>query len=195
MTPEDLGPRVLEGRFVRLEPLVPAHKEGLRRAGSDPAIWRYMPVRDGELAFEDFWNTAEKEMAARERIAFAVRRLAEDVLVGSTSYLNIAPEHARCEIGWTWYEPAAQATAINPEAKLLLLANAFENAGCVRVELRTEAGNARSRAAILKLGATEEGILRRHMRMPRGYWRDTVYYSVLVDEWPAVKAKLLARLG
>jgi RimJ/RimL family protein N-acetyltransferase len=190
-----LGPRVLEGRFVRLEPLAAVHREPLAAAGSDPWIWWHLPVRQDENSFKDFWRSAEADTAAGSRIVFIVRNVADGTIVGSTSYLGIAPEHARCEIGWTWYAPSAQGTTVNPEAKLLHLANAFESAGYMRVELRTDAENARSRAAILKLGAKEEGVLRRHMWVPRGTWRDTVYYSVLRDEWPAVKAGLLARLA
>ena len=136
-----------------------------------------------------------KSVAKGARIVFAVRRLADGAIVGSTSYANIVPEHARLEVGWTWYVRTAQATAINPEAKLLLFANAFETAGYHRVELKIDSRNARSRAAILKLGAREEGILRGHVWMPAGYWRDTVYFSVLAEEWPTVKAGLEARLA
>jgi RimJ/RimL family protein N-acetyltransferase len=114
--------------------------------------------------------------------------------VGSTSYLAIAPEHAKVEIGATWYEPAAQGTAVNPEAKYLLLANAFA-ANYNRVELKTDARNARSRAAMRKMGATEEGTLRGHMWMPQGYFRDSVYFSILASEWPQVKAGLETRLA
>jgi N-acetyltransferase len=195
MMPESsLGPRVLTGRFVQLEPLSQAHYAGLRAVANDPAIWHYMPISGAGDGFERWYKDAEKEMAGGGRLAFAVRRLADSALVGSTSYLNIVPEHARAEIGWTWYQAAAQGGAVNPEAKLLLFANAFDAAGYGRVELKTDSTNARSCAAIVKLGAREEGTLRRHMWMHRGYWRDTVYYSVLREEWPAVKAGLEARL-
>ena len=193
MPVKSLGPRVLKGRFVQLEPIAAQHREGLRAIAGDPAIWRYMPVSENK-SFEDFWAGAEKDMAGGSRIVFAVRRLADGALAGSTSYMNIVPEHGRVEIGWTWYAANAQGSAVNPEAKLLLLANAFEAAGYTRVELKTDANNARSRAAILKLGAKEEGVFRKHMWMPRGYWRDTAWYSVLAEEWPGVKAVLEARL-
>ena len=194
MEVKSLGPRVLKGRFVQLEPFTPENHAQLRMAANDPAIWKYMPVDGAGEGFKNFWDGAQKEMASGSRIAFVVRRLADGVVVGSTSYLNIVPEHARAEIGWTWYAAPAQGSVVNPEAKLLLFANAFEAASYTRVELKTDAGNARSRAAILKLGAKEEGIFRKHMWMPRGYWRDTVYYSVLADEWSAVKARLEARI-
>jgi RimJ/RimL family protein N-acetyltransferase len=189
-----LGPRVLKGRFVQLEPYTPVHREGLRSAANDAALWRYMPMDGSGEGFDEWRKLTEADMASGSRMIFAVRRLADGALVGSTSYLNIVPEHARAEIGWTWYAATAQGGAVNPEAKLLLFANAFETAGYHRIELKTDAGNAHSRAAILKLGAKEEGIFRGHMWMPRGYWRDTVYYSVLAGEWPEVKAGLESRL-
>jgi RimJ/RimL family protein N-acetyltransferase len=127
-------------------------------------------------------------------ITFAVRRLADGALVGSTSFLNIVPEHERVEIGSTWYAPEAQATAVNPEAKYLLFGHAFA-AHYNRVELKTDSKNDRSRAAMKKMGATEEGTLRAHMWVPQGYYRDSVYFSVLAAEWPVVRAKLEARLA
>lgn len=190
-----LGPRVLTGRFVALEPVTEKHRDGLRAAAHDADIFRYMPLSASGDGFGLWWDDLNRDIAKGARMVFAVRRLADDAIVGSTSYGNVVPEQARAEIGWTWYAKAAQATAVNPEAKLLLMSNAFETAGYHRVELKTDAKNARSRAAILKLGAKEEGILRGHMWMPTGYWRDTVYYSVLADEWPAVKAGLEARLA
>ncbi len=189
-----LGPRVLKGRFIQLEPYTPAHEAGLREAANDAELWRYMPVDASGKGFNDWRKLTETDMASGSRMIFAVRRLTDNALVGSTTYLNIVPEHARAEIGWTWYAQSAQGGAVNPEAKLLLMTNAFETAGYHRIELKTDASNARSRAAILKLGAKEEGIFRGHMWMPRGYWRDTVYYSVLAEEWPGVKARLEARL-
>jgi RimJ/RimL family protein N-acetyltransferase len=195
MTPvSSLGPRVLKGRFVQLEPYMPAHREDLRVAANDAALWRYMPVDGSGDGFDAWRKLTEADMASGSRIIFAVRRLAGGALVGSTSYLNIVPEHARAEIGWTWYAQTAQGGVVNPEVKLLLFANAFETSGYNRIELKTDAGNARSRSAILKLGAKEEGVFRGHMWMPRGYWRDTVYYSVLREEWPGVKAGLERRL-
>ena len=195
MTPvRSLGPRVLTGRYIALEPLSDAHRNGLRAAADDPSIFRYMPLDGSGENFPIWWDESAHAHASGERMVFAVRRLADGVIVGSSSYGNIVPAHARVEIGWTWYAKAAQASAVNPEAKLLLMAYAFETAGYHRVELKTDSTNARSRAAILKLGASEEGTLRGHMWMPRGYWRDTVYYSVLADEWPGVRAGLEARL-
>lgn len=194
MTPVGpLGGRTLTGRFIALEPLEKRHFDGLADAGRDSSIWTYMPhdVSKGPMAFVK-WLAAENESG--RMVSFAVRRLADNRLVGSTSYLAITPEHARVEIGATWYEPSAQATAVNPEAKYLLFGHAFA-AHYNRVELKTDAKNARSRAAMRKMGATEEGTLRGHMWMPQGYWRDSVYFSVVASEWPAVKAKFEARLA
>jgi RimJ/RimL family protein N-acetyltransferase len=196
MTPAgSLGPRVLRGRFIALEPANDEHREGLRAAAAgQPESFRYMPLSAAET-FDAWWDDLKSDTAKGARIVFAVRRLADDAIVGSTSYGNIVPEHARTQIGWTWYTKAAQATAVNPEAKLLLLANAFEAAGYKRVEFKTDARNARSRAAILKLGAKEEGTFRSHMWMPDGSRRDTVYFSVTDTEWPAVKAGLERRIA
>jgi RimJ/RimL family protein N-acetyltransferase len=189
-----LGPRVLRGRFIALEPVNDEHRDGLRAAAAgQPESFRYMPLSAAET-FEAWWDDLSSDMTKGTRIVFAVRRLADAAIVGSTSYGNIVPEHARTEIGWTWYAKAAQATAVNPEAKLLLLQNAF-SAGYKRVEFKTDARNARSRAAIAKLGAKEEGTFRSHMWMPDGSRRDTVYFSVTDEEWPQVKAGLEARLA
>jgi RimJ/RimL family protein N-acetyltransferase len=188
-----LGGRTLKGRFIALEPLEPRHHAGLAEAGRDPAIWTYMP-HDLSNGVGAVIRDLMEENAQGRMITYAVRLLSDDALVGSTSYLAIAPEHAKVEIGATWYQPAAQATAVNPEAKYLLLSDAFA-ANYNRVELKTDARNSRSRAAMKKMGATEEGTLRGHMWMPQGYFRDSVYFSILASEWPAVKAKLEARLA
>jgi RimJ/RimL family protein N-acetyltransferase len=193
MTPvEKLGPRTLKGRFVALEPLAPEHREGLIAAAADPSIWTYIPF-DLSAGFAKRLEWFEQENAKGTMLTFAVRRLSDDVIVGSTSYLSLSPENARVEIGATWYAPASQATAINPESKYLLLANAFA-AHFHRVEFKTDAKNARSRAALKKLGAIEEGIMRGHMWMPQGYFRDSVYFSILAQDWPAVRGALELRL-
>lgn len=193
MSTAPLGPRVLEGRFVRLEPVGPEHAAELRAAADDPETWQYMPFEARGAGFDAWLEWIARETAKGEQLSFAVRRRADEAIVGSTSYLAIAREHARVEIGATWYVAGARGGRVNPEAKLLLFANAFE-AGYRRVELKTDARNARSRAAILKLGAREEGTLRAHMRLANGRIRDTVYYSVLAEEWPAVRAGLEKRL-
>ena len=188
-----LGQRTLTGKFIALEPLEERHHTELLRAASDPDIWRYIPV-DPKKGFSARLPWLASEMAKGAMITFVVRQLADDAVVGSTSYLNIAPQDAKVEIGFTWYVAEAQGGAVNPEAKYLLLANAFA-ASYNRVEFKTDAKNARSRAALLKLGAKEEGTLRGHMWMPQGYFRDSVYFSILAGEWPGVKARLEERLA
>jgi len=189
-----IAPQALDGRHVVLEPLEPRHFDGLCAAARDEAIWRYLPI-DGFADFQAFWDGAEADRRERGRMPFAVVRKSDGVVVGTTSYLNHAPAHARVEIGWTWYAPSVQGSAVNPECKLLLMAHAFEACGYHRVELNTCSTNLRSRAAILKLGAKEDGILRGHMWMPRGYWRDTVCHSLLAEEWPAARAVLEKRIA
>ncbi len=190
---EHLGGQRLAGRFVALEPLEPHHHAGLLAAAADPGIFAHMPF-DMSRGFEQPLQDIVRENVRGGMITYAVRRLADDAIIGSTSYLNIAPEHAKAEIGSTWYTAQAQASAVNPEAKLLLLDRAFAR-GWKRIEFTTDSRNARSRAALRKLGAMEEGTLRGHMWVPQGYFRDSVYFSILAGEWPAVKARLEARLA
>jgi len=190
---ESLGPRTLTGRFIVLEPHAPAHRAGLIEAAADPEIWRYIPI-DMSKGFAGRLELIERENANGQMISFTVRRRSDNAVVGSTSYVALAPEHARVEIGMTWNRGDAQGGPVNPEAKYLLLGNAFA-AGYNRVEFKTDSKNARSRAALKKLGAKEEGTLRGHMWMPRGYFRDSVYFSILASEWPEVKASLEKRLA
>ncbi len=190
---EPLGPWPLTGRFVALEPLEPRHPADLIRvADADAALWTYVPLELSK-GFAPKLSLFADEMAKGTQLTYAVRRLADGAIVGSTSYLAITPKDAKLEIGATWYAAEAQGTAVNPECKFLLLRNAF-HAGYNRVEFKTDARNARSRAAIKKLGAVEEGTLRGHMWMPQGYFRDSVYFSILAAEWPAVRAALEERL-
>jgi RimJ/RimL family protein N-acetyltransferase len=193
-----LGPRTLRGRFAVLEPFAAAHGAELAAAAADHTF--------AYFAQPDFagWNAKAVREIGGNRLAFTVRRRSDGAAVGSTSYFDIAEQDGRVEIGSTWYAQDARGTAINPEAKLLLLANAFE-AGYHCVVLRTCSRNARSRAAILKLGAKEDGILRAAVWMPpspgrppslqEGYFRDSVFYSILAAEWPQVRAGLEARLA
>lgn len=191
---EPLGPWTLTGRFVALEPLEPRHHADLiRLAEAEPAIWTYMPL-DMSQGFAPRLQYIVAENARGAWITYVVRRLMDGAVVGSTSYMAIAAKDARVEIGATWYTAEARGTAINPESKLLLLENAFR-AGYHRVEFKTDAKNARSRAALKKLGATEEGTLRGHMWMPQGYFRDSVYFSILATEWPTVRNTLEQRLA
>ncbi len=193
MPVQSLGPRLLTGRFIALEPLEERHHTDLLKAAADPETWTYIPV-DPKDGFTKRLPWMVKENAEGRFLTFVVRRLNDNAVVGSTTYLNIAPADAKVEIGFTWYAADARGGPVNPEAKCLLLKNAFE-ARYNRVEFKTDAKNARSRAALLKLGAREEGILRGHMWMPQGYFRDSVYFSILAAEWPMVRAALEKRLA
>jgi RimJ/RimL family protein N-acetyltransferase len=192
----DLTPTTLEGRYVRLVPLTVDHVDALWRVGQDPAIWTYMP---SPMASADEMRrsveSALADQAAGKALPFATVDRATETIVGSTRFGNIEPAHKRMEIGWTWVAAPWQRTAVNTEAKLLMLTFAFERAGCIRVELKTDLLNERSRRAILRLGASEEGTLRQHMVTPSGRLRDTVYFSILDHEWAGVKARLTARLA
>ncbi len=189
-----VAPVTLEGHGVRLEPIEERHREGLRAAADDPAVWEFTPVdgRGGPLrAWLDVW--LDRAIASGD-LVLAVRRLEDDALVGSTRFLNVEPAHRRLEIGGTWYGADARGTTVNAACKLILLTQAFEVLDALRVELKCDARNVRSRRAIARLGATEEGVLRRHMILGDGWVRDTVYFSVLEDEWPRVRAGLEARV-
>lgn len=187
-----LTPRPLAFGDVRLLPLEPGHRERLRTPASDPSLWRWWPRRPMSDAFDaDFdWQLAEN--AAGRAISHCVAF--QGALVGQTCFLNMRFEHACVEIGATWYTRDAQGGIVNPTCKLLMLGAAFD-AGAERVELKTDALNAKSRAAILKMGATFEGIHRHHMIRPDGTHRDTAWFSVIREEWPAVKAGLERRIG
>jgi RimJ/RimL family protein N-acetyltransferase len=192
----NIEPLLLEGRHVRLEPLAPSHHAGLSAVGLAPEIWQWYthPVRTpDEMA--NWISTALREQAAGVSLPFATVERASGTVVGSTRYLNIDRSNRRVEIGSTWIAPPWQRTAINTEAKYLMLRHAFETLGCVRVELKTDSLNDRSRRAILRLGAQEEGTLRSHMICHDGRLRHTVYYSILDSEWPMVKAGLEAKLN
>lgn len=185
----------LEKVGVRLEPLVEEHRAGLARASDTADVWRYLPY-DGRGAGFHAWFDTTLELNRKNREAvWAVRTLADGALVGSTRYLNIAAHDLRVEIGGTWYAPAVWASRVNPACKLMLLAHGFETLRLNRIELKTDARNLRSQAAIAKLGAVREGIFRRHMVLPDGHVRDTVYFSIIREEWPDVKARLEERLA
>ena len=186
----------LEGTHVRLEPLTEAHHASLCAVGLVPEIWRWSPkplLTPADMTAYIAFALAEQ--AQGRALPFVTVDKASGRVVGSTRFGNIDSENRRVEIGWTWLAPACQRTALNTEAKYLMLRHAFETLGCVRVELKTDALNTRSRAAIARIGAHEEGTLRRHMVTASGRLRDTVYYSVIDAEWPEVKAQLASRLG
>jgi RimJ/RimL family protein N-acetyltransferase len=191
------APVVLVGGHVRLEPLERRHAPGLFEAGRDPSVWRYMTIPPFEAVAdaEAFVESAVAEETAGRQLPFATIDAQTDRVVGSTRYLDIQPAHRSIEIGFTWLSPEAQRTAINTEAKLLLLGHAFESLGAQRVCLKTDRENVRSQEAIARIGGVREGTLRAHMILWSGRVRDTVYFSILDAEWPSVKAKLEARLA
>ncbi|HEY3247311.1 MAG TPA: GNAT family N-acetyltransferase [bacterium] len=191
----EITPIVLEGRAIRLEPLTEDHWGALCEAGLDPELWRWTTSR---LRSPDdvrrYIDTALRDQAAGRSLPFVIVSRASAVVVGSTRYGNIDRANRRVEIGWTWIAPAWQRTAVNTEAKYLLLRHAFDTLGCIRVEFKTDVLNERSRAALLRIGAKEEGILRSHMITETGRVRDTVYYSILDREWLEVKTLLEQKL-
>jgi RimJ/RimL family protein N-acetyltransferase len=185
----------LTGQWMRLEPLVEQHREGLRDAAADSRIWVYTLTVGMEEGFDRLFDEALAERDSGRRFPFAVRRLSDDKLVGSTSYLDIQLRHKRIEIGATWYHPSTWGTVVNAECKLLLLAHAFDVLGLNRVAFVTDLRNERSQAAIAKLGAVREGVCRSHMVTQGGRARDSVLFSIIAPEWPQVRANLLARLA
>jgi RimJ/RimL family protein N-acetyltransferase len=185
----------LENRFVRLEPLTESLEDEVRAAlDCDPASWDIMVAAGYGPHFDGWWRSARKAMDQGNRIAWAVRRLSDGVVVGSSSLYEIMPDYRRCEIGSTFYRPEARGGPVNPSCKRLMLGHAFTG-GAVRVEILTDAINPGSQAAIRKLGARDEGVLRKHKITFKGRIRDTAQFVVLDDDWPEVRARLDARLA
>ena len=192
----DIRPVVLEGAHVRLEPLSLDHLPALTEIGLEPDLWRWTTqlVRTPE-EMGDYVREALAEQAAGRALPFATVEKTSGRVAGSTRFGAIEPAHRKVEIGWTWLAQRWQRTVLNTEAKYLMLRHAFERWGCVRVEFKTDVLNTRSRQALLRIGAKEEGILRSHIITGTGRVRDTVYFSVTASEWPAVRAALEAKLG
>lgn len=189
-------PVTLAGHHVRLEPLSTAHAESLIAAAGDGELWNstvtLVPSREN---IGEYIDAALQGQANGRELPFVIMRKSSDTVVGTTRFYDIERNDRRVAIGYTWLARSAQRSAINTEAKLLLLTHAFENWHCVRVELITDFLNEQSRAAILRLGAKQEGVLRNHMIMPGGRIRDSVCFSIIDAEWPEVKTRLFARLG
>jgi RimJ/RimL family protein N-acetyltransferase len=188
-------PVVLAGRHVTLLPLAREHESEVIAAASDGELWRlwYTSVPAPEAT--SAWITAALDMRAKlGAMPFVVRENATGAIVGSTRYFNVEAEHRRLEIGHTWYAKRVQRTAVNTECKLLLLGHAFETLSCIAVEFRTSFLNFQSRTAIARLGARQDGILRNHQVLPDGTLRDTVVFSIIAGEWPAVKRNLRFQL-
>jgi RimJ/RimL family protein N-acetyltransferase len=186
---------VLENAFVRLEPLIEGHREGLRGAGRDRDLWRFASINQHGADFDAWMDERRAANAGGGELTFTVFDKASGDVAGSTSYLAIVLAHKRLEIGWTWYAKRFWAGAVNPSCKRLLMAHGFETLGLNRIELKLDATNERSWKAVERLGAKYEGIFRQHMTMPDGRLRDTAYFSVIRPEWPSVRSGLDARLS
>lgn len=190
----NLKAKVLKGRFVRLEPITPDMREEMRGAiDCDPDAWEIMSVNGCGEGFSEWWNAMLAGHERGDAVTFAIRRLSDKKVVGTSSYLNIRKLHKGLEIGSTFLHPDARSGPVNPESKRLMLAHAFD-AGAIRAEFMIDARNARSQAAVLKLGATEEGRLRNHKITWTGHVRDTVVFSITDDDWPAIRDRLDFRL-
>ncbi len=191
----NLAPVTLEGSDVRLEPLSESHHDALCAVGLDPELWKWIPIQ--VLTRDQMMKYIRAVLADQEKgtsIPFATVERTSGKVVGATRFMNIDVPNKRVEIGSTWIGGPWQRSAINTEAKYLMMRHAFEAWGCNRVELKTDSLNSKSRNAILRIGAKEEGILRSHMVTWSGRLRDTVYFSVIAPEWPEVKANLEARM-
>jgi len=189
-------PVTLEGQVVRLEPLSLTHLSDLCEVGLDPELWRLAADRittPGEM--RDYIEAAMHERDAGHSLPFAYVDKQSGRAIGSTRFGNIDRANRRVEIGWTWIAPKWQRTRVNTEAKYLMLRHAFETLGCIRVELKTDSLNERSRNAILRIGAKEEGTFRNHMIVSGGRIRHSVYFSIVDSEWPAVKLSLEQKLS
>jgi RimJ/RimL family protein N-acetyltransferase len=191
----------LEGSLVTLEPLGEEHRDGLWDASQPDEIWAWLtPLNESRDQFDAWFDAtlatnAAGEGGPTETGAFAVRRNADGVLVGSSRYMNVRRPDRVVEVGWTWFNPSVWGSGVNVETKLLMFTRAFETLGCVRVELKTDARNERSRGAMTRLPARFEGIMRKHMIVPGVGQRDSAYYSVIDEEWPVVRAALQERLA
>ena len=188
-------PVTLAGEHVQLEPMLEAHHAALAEVGLDEDLWKWIPVpvRTPE-EMKAYVDAALAEQARGVSLPFTIVERATGNVIGSTRYANIERIHRRVEIGWTWVARPWQRTAVNTECKYMLLKHAFETLGCIRVELKTDSLNERSRAAILRIGAKEEGVFRNHMITASGRIRHSVYFSVTDSEWPVVKRRLEEKL-
>lgn len=194
---DGLAPKLLlQGKYAALEPLAMDHVEALVRAASDGELWNLRFT--GVPSIEGMRDSVQQALDNRDEgrdLPFVVRRLSDQKIVGATRYYYIEPDHRNLSIGYTWYAESAQRTPINTECKLMLLRHAFEVLGCISVQWHTDDQNKRSQAAIQRLGATFEGVLRNHKIMPDGRYRHTHCYSMLDSEWPEAKRSLTRRLA
>lgn len=192
----EISPVILEGQHVRLEPLSSAYEKSLIDAVSDGELWNSTVTTVPSPATMTAYIASALEAQAQGReLPFVIIRKSSSQVVGSTRFYDIDRDHRRVEIGYTWLAASVQRTVVNTEAKLLLLTYAFEVLRCIRVAFLTDVLNQQSRTAILRLGAKQECILRNHMIMPNGRYRDSICFSIIETEWPEVKARLEAKLG
>lgn len=192
----NVQPIVLEGQFVRLEPMRSEHVDALWRAGDHESLWRLIPTQVESR--DDMRKYVESALVDQSRgiaLPFVTVERSSDEVVGSTRFGNIDVGNRRAEIGWTWITPDRQRTVINSEAKLLMLTHAFETWKCIRVELKTDFLNERSRNAILRIGAKEEGVFRNHVICDTGRFRDSVYFSIIETEWESVKSNITSKIN
>ena len=188
----EVKPVILQGKYVRLEPMTEAHAPALAELGVGQPFWDFMVYGRMETV-DDMREWVQDILARAEKgteVPFVAIHSDSGHVAGASRYMNIMPKDRGLEIGGTWYGPEYQRTVVNTECKYLLLQHAFEKLGCIRVQLKTDLRNERSQRAIERLGAVKEGVLRNHMILPDGYFRHSVYYSMLDTEWPAVKKRL-----
>jgi RimJ/RimL family protein N-acetyltransferase len=189
-----IKPKTLKGRYVRLEPITPDMREEMRGAvDCDPAAWEIMSINGCGEGFAEWWAMATRQSDSGERVVFAIRRLSDKRVVGTSSYLGVDRLNRGLEVGATFLHPDVRSGPVNPESKLLMLANAFD-AGAIRVQFTVDMRNARSQAAVLKLGASQEGVLRNHKITWTGHVRDSAIFSITDYDWPGVKQRLEFRL-
>jgi RimJ/RimL family protein N-acetyltransferase len=189
-----IKPKTLKGRYVRLEPITPELREEMRGAiDCDPAAWEIMSINGCGEGFSEWWATATRQSDSGERVVFAIRRLSDKRVVGTSSYLGVDRLNRGLEVGATFLHPGVRSGPVNPESKLLMLANAFD-AGAIRVQFTVDMRNVRSQAAVLKLGASQEGVLRNHKITWTGHVRDSAIFSITDYDWPGVRERLDFRL-
>ncbi|MEX2282159.1 MAG: GNAT family protein [Gemmatimonadota bacterium] len=194
--PMRFEPVILTGRIVRLEPLAIEHVRALTAAGCHEPLWAWTTNRIGsESEMRTYVEAALQSQAEGTALPFVTRSASTGELIGSTRFANIDLANRRAEIGWTWLTPAWQRSGANVEAKYLMLAHAFDVLGCIRVEFKTDVLNQQSRRALRGIGAVEEGVLRHHMVVWNGRLRDSVYFSILPGEWPAIRERLEEKLA
>jgi RimJ/RimL family protein N-acetyltransferase len=190
-----VDPIKLDGEFVSLEPLALDHVPSLCQAGLEPELWKWtLSVIGDEDSMRGYVESALADQNKGLALPFVTRDRSSNKIVGSTRFGNIDIPNRKVEIGWTWVAPEWQRSYVNTEAKLLMLTHAFEVGNCIRVEFKTDARNEKSRAALSRLGAKEEGTLRNHMITESGRFRDSVYFSIIDSEWPKVKEGLISKL-